>query len=303
LCCQRPHLPDRGPHRGKAHELREEFGAWHADGMSDRVSISVIDGIADVRLNRPDKINALDLAMFHAVVDAGEGLKGERGVRVVVLSGEGRGFCAGLDFGSFQAMAGGPAPTAAEDGPSAAGIMATDGRITHLGQQACWVWQELEVPVIAAVHGPALGGGLQIALGADIRIVAPDAKLSVLEARWGLIPDMTGTVVLPRLVGLDVAKELTLTGRMVSGAEAVELGLATRVADDPRAAAMELAADLCTKSPDALRHGKRLLNLSGTRPLAEQLADERSTMASLIGSPNQVEATMAYFEKRPPTFS
>jgi enoyl-CoA hydratase/carnithine racemase len=165
------------------------------------------------------------------------------------------------------------------------------------------VWQELEVPVIAAVHGPALGGGLQIALGADLRIVAPDAKLSVLEARWGLIPDMTGTVMLPKLVGLDVAKELTLTGRMVSGEEAVRLGLATRLADDPRAAAFELAAELVTKSPDALREGKRLLNLSGTRPVAEQLHDERVTMGSLIGSPNQVEATMAYFEKRDPTFT
>ncbi len=179
----------------------------------------------------------------------------------------------------------------------------TGGRITHLGQQAAWVWQELAVPVIAAVHGAALGGGLQIALGADIRIVAPDAKLSVLESRWGLIPDMTGTVVLPTLVGLDVAKDLTLTGRMVSGEEAVAIGLATRLADDPRAAALELAADLATKSPEVLREGKRLLNLSGTRPLAEQLHDERVTMASLIGSPNQVEATMAYFEKRPPTYT
>lgn len=283
----------------------KDFGAWHAGAMSDRVSVTIDAGIADVRLNRPDKINALDLAMFQAVVDAGEGLKGDDAVRVVVLSGEGRGFCAGLDFSSFQAMAGGSAPEAApaDEAASPAGIMATDGRITHLGQQACWVWQELDVPVIAAVHGPALGGGLQIALGADLRIVAPDAKLSVLESRWGLIPDMTGTVMLPKLVGLDVAKDLTLTGRMVSGTEAVSLGLATRVADDPRAAAMELAADLVTKSPDALRHGKRLLNLSGTRPLAEQLADERQTMASLIGSPNQVEATMAYFEQRPPKFS
>jgi enoyl-CoA hydratase/carnithine racemase len=273
--------------------------------MSDRVSITVDNGIADVRLNRPDKLNALDQAMFQGIVDAGEGLKGDPGVRVVVLSGEGRGFCAGLDFGSFQAMAGGPAPAASER-PSDSGMGAigdTGGRITHLGQQAAWVWQELEVPVIAAVHGAALGGGLQIALGADLRIVAPDAKLSVLEARWGLIPDMTGTLMLPRLVGLDVAKELTLTGRMVSGEEAVQLGLATRVADDPRAAAMELAADLVTKSPDALREGKRLLNLSGTRPLAEQLLDERVTMGSLIGSKNQVEATMAYFEKRPPNFT
>ncbi len=159
------------------------------------------------------------------------------------------------------------------------------------------------MPVIAALHGAALGGGLQIALGADIRIVAPDAKLSVLEARWGLIPDMTGTVILPKLVGLDVAKDLTFTGRMVSGEEAVALGLATRLADDPHAAALELAADLATKSPDALREGKRLLNLSGTRPLAEQLLDERVTMGSLIGSPNQIEATMAYFEKRSPNFT
>ena len=274
--------------------------------MSDRVSITVDNGIADVRLNRPDKLNALDQAMFQGIVDAGEGLKGDPAVRVVVLSGEGRGFCAGLDFGSFQAMAGAPAPEPAERSADAGGLGTvgdTGGRITHLGQQCAWVWQELDVPVIAAVHGPALGGGLQIALGADLRIVAPDAKLSVLEARWGLIPDMTGTLMLPRLVGLDVAKELTLTGRMVSGEEAVQLGLATRVADDPRAAAFELAADLVTKSPDALREGKRLLNLSGHRPLAEQLADERATMGSLIGSPNQVEATMAYFEKRDPKFT
>ncbi len=274
--------------------------------MSDRVSITVDNGIADVRLNRPDKLNALDPAMFQGIVDAGEGLKGEKGVRVVVLSGEGRGFCAGLDFGSFQAMAGAEAPPEPAVPAQDAGLGAigdTGGRITHLGQQVCWVWQELEVPVIAAVHGAALGGGLQLALGADLRIVAPDAKLSVLESRWGLIPDMTGTALLPKIVGLDVAKDLTFTGRMVSGEEAVQLGLATRLADDPRAAALELAADLRGRSPDALREGKRLLNLSGTRPLAEQLADERSTMASLIGSPNQVEATLAYFEQRPPRFS
>ncbi len=267
--------------------------------MSDRVTLAVDGGIADVRLNRPDKLNALDLAMFQGLVDVGERLKGDGAVRVVVLSGEGRGFCAGLDFSSFQAMAG---ESGSGTGGGTASIMATDGRITHLAQQACWVWQELEVPVIAAVHGPALGGGLQIALGADLRIVAPDAQLAVLEARWGLIPDMTGTVVLPRVVGLDVAKELTFTGRMVSGEEAVRIGLATSLAEDPRAAAFELAADLRGRSPDALREGKRLLNLSGTRPLAEQLADERATMASLIGSPNQVEATTAYFEQRPPEF-
>ena len=272
--------------------------------MSDRVTTTIAGGIADVRLNRPEKMNALDGAMFQGIVDAGEALKGNRDVRVVVLSGEGRAFCAGLDFASFQAMAGGgkAVPAAASD-DVAPSIMSTDGRITHLGQQAAWVWQELEVPVIAAVHGACLGGGIQIALGADLRVVAPDAKLSVLESRWGLIPDMTGTVMLSKLVGLEVAKELTFTGRMVSGEEAVRIGLASRLADDPRAAALEMAAELVTKSPDALRQGKRLLNLSGTRPVAEQFADERSTMASLIGTPNQVESTVAYFEKRTPNFT
>ena len=271
--------------------------------MSDRVSLVVDAGIADVRLNRPDKLNALDQAMFTAIVECGEGLKTDASVRAVVLSGEGRGFCAGLDFGSFQTMAGGGATKRSDDRDALGAIGATSGRLTHLGQQAAWVWQELDVPVIAAVHGAALGGGLQIALGADLRIVAPDAKLSVLEARWGLIPDMTGTVVLPTLVGLDVAKDLTFTGRMVSGEEAVRLGLATRLAEDPRAAAIELAAELVTRSPDALREGKRLLNLSRSRTVADQFLDERVTMASLIGSPNQVEATLAYFEKRAPKFT
>lgn len=270
--------------------------------MSDRVLVSVDAGVADVRLNRPDKLNALDPATFAALVEAGEGLKADASLRAVVLSGEGRAFCAGLDFSAFQSMSGSDADAAPVDrGPS---IMATDGRETHLGQQACWVWREMPVPVIAAVTGPCLGGGLQIALGADLRIVAPDAKLSVLEVRWGLIPDMTGTWVLPRLVGPDVAKELTWTGRMVSGEEAVRIGLATRLADDPRADAFALATELAAKSPVAVRHGKRLLDLSTTpgRTAAEQFLDERSTMASLIGSADNVEAVTAYFEQREPVF-
>lgn len=271
--------------------------------MSDRVTTTITDGIADVRLNRPDKINALDGAMFKGIVDAGEALKSDASVGVVVLSGEGRGFCAGLDFESFQAMAGGRGADVVGSEQGGPSIMSTEGRITHLGQQAAWVWQELQVPVIAAVHGACLGGGIQIALGADLRVVAPDAKLSVLESRWGLIPDMTGTVTLRQLVGLELAKDLTFTGRMVSGEEAVRIGLASRLADDPRAAAFELAAELAGKSPDALRQGKRLLNLSGTRPVEDQFADERATMAGLIGSPNQIEATTAFFEKRAPNFS
>jgi len=269
--------------------------------MSDRVTISIDGGVADVRLNRPDKINALDPAMFAAIAEAGEQLKNDTSVRAVVLSGEGRGFCAGLDFGSFQAMAG------AEDRPAAgdrdtASIGDMNGRITHLGQQVAYCWYEMPAPVIAAIHGVALGGGIQIALGADIRIIAPDARMSVLEVRWGLVPDMTGTMMLPRLVGLDVAKELTFTGRMVSGEEAVRIGLATRLSENPLEDALALAREIASKSPHAVQGAKRLLNESGLRSIADQFADERKTIGSLIGQPNQVEAVMAYFEKREPVF-
>jgi enoyl-CoA hydratase/carnithine racemase len=267
--------------------------------MSERVTIDVKDGIADVRLNRPDKMNALDGAMFAAIVEAGDALAADPSVRVVVLSGEGRGFCAGLDVGAFMGGGGG------DDDASSFSVLGgrDEGRIANVAQQVAYTWTELPVPVIAAVHGVALGGGIQIALGADIRIVAPDAKLSVLEVRWGLFADMTGLQSLPRLVGLDVAKELAFTGRMVSGTEAVALGLATRVADDPRAAAFELAAEIAGKNPAAIRHAKALLNAAGTRPLAEAFVDETERMMEVIGSPNQIEAVTAYFEKRPPVFA
>jgi enoyl-CoA hydratase/carnithine racemase len=272
-----------------------------------RVTISIDGGVADVRMNRPDKMNALDGAQFAAIVEAGESLKTTPGVRAVVLSGEGRAFCAGLDFGQFQQMAGGgggrpPREERAERPPSD-GIGDLSGRITHTGQQAAWVWQELDVPVIAAVHGVALGGGAQIALGADIRIMAPDVKFSILEIRWGLVPDMIGTYMLPRLVGLERAKELAFTGRMIDGEEAVRIGLATSTAADPRAAALELAAEIAGKSPTAVKGGKMLLNRSLDATPAEQFDIERRTIGSLIGSPNQVEAVMAYFEKRDPKFA
>ena len=269
--------------------------------MTDRVTISIDDrGIADVRLNRPEKRNALDGAMFAGLRDAGEQLKAEPRVRVVVLSGEGESFCAGLDFSSFQSMAGGERSAATADGnPSAA----TPGGITHLGQQVAWVWQELPVPVIAAVHGHALGGGIQIALGADIRIVHPDAQLSVREVHWGLVPDMTGTLFLSRLVGSDVAKEITFTARIVSGREAGEIGLATRVSETPREDAMALAAEIAGRSPDAVRGAKALFNRLANAGAAEQFAEERRVIGSLIGTPNQVESVMANFEKRAPAFT
>ncbi|MEM8905168.1 MAG: crotonase/enoyl-CoA hydratase family protein [Actinomycetota bacterium] len=266
--------------------------------MSDRVVVTIEDGVADVRLNRPEKMNALDAAMFAALTETAHGLRNEPGVRVVVLSGEGRAFCAGLDFDNFKGMA--SDGDRSDSGPA---IQIVDGRITSDGQEAVYAWTALEVPVIAAVHGVALGGGLQLALGADLRIVAPDARMSVLEIRWGLVPDMTGTPVLPALVGIDVAKELAFTGRMVEGTEAAVIGLATRVADDPRAEALELAADIAVKSPDAIRGTKVLLDMAGRASLAESFAAEAKIQSELIGSPNQVESVTAYFEQRAPVFT
>lgn len=259
--------------------------------MADRVAVTVEGGVADVRLTRPEKINALDAAMVEGIVAAGEQVGDDPTVRAVVLSGEGRGFCAGLDFAAFQSM------TEAGD-DAVAGL----GTIAKLAQRVVRVWAELPVPVIAAIHGPALGGGLQLALGADIRIVAPDARLGALEVRWGIVPDMTGTQVLPALVGLDHAKELVLTGRTITGEEAVAIGLATRLSDDPYADALALAREIAALNPHAVRHAKRLLDLAGTVSLADGLAAERVAMRELVGSPNQVEAVTASFEKRVPNF-
>lgn len=264
----------------------------------ERVSIVVDGGVADVRMTRADKRNALDGDMFLGLAEAGEWLKSAGHVRVAVLSGEGSSFCAGLDFATMGALAGGgERPTEGNPGEISA------GRITHLGQQVCWVWQELEVPVIAAVHGHALGGGLQIALGADIRIAHPDTKMSVMEIKWGLVPDMSGTQTLRHLVRLDVAKELTFTGRMVSGTEAVALGLATRIHDDPRAEALRTAHEIAGRNPEAVQAAKRLLDSAGHVSLAEGFAAEERTIRRLIGSPNQKEAVHAWFEKRPAQFS
>ncbi len=267
--------------------------------MSDRVTLTISDGIADVRMNRREKRNALDGAMFEALADVGERLKTEPGVRVVVLSGEGSSFCAGLDFSSFQMMAGGDPPAEADKGNPGA---MKEGRITHLGQQVCWVWQEIAVPVIAAVHGHALGGGFQIALGADIRLVHPDTKISVREVHWGLVPDMTGTLMLSSLVRADIAKELVFTARMFDGREAHALGLATRLSNWPYDEAMSLAREIAGRSPDAVRGAKALLNGLFNRGAAEQFAEERRVISALIGRPNQIEAVMANFENRQAVF-
>lgn len=262
--------------------------------MADRVKVSIEDGVADVRLARADKRNALDAAMFEALVDTGRELARNLSLRAVVLSGEGRAFCAGLDVMSFMGGGGSGGTRSlferSDDGPA------------NLAQSAAWVFAELPVPVIAAVHGACFGGGLQLALAADLRFATSDARLSVMEIKWGLVPDMTGSQTLRRLVRLDVAKELTFTGREVSGTEAADLGLVTRLCEDPREEALALAQRIAGKSPDAIRAAKRLLDESGRLDLAAGFRLEEELQRSVLGGVNQVEAVRANVEKRAPKF-
>ncbi len=267
--------------------------------MNDRVLTTIDEqGIAHVRMNRADKMNALDPAMFEALVAASESLRANAKVRVVVISGEGRAFCAGLDMGRFQAMSQGGGTGL----PQARDLRTRTHGLANSPQQVAWGWHTLPVPVIAAVHGVALGGGLQVALGADIRIVHPETRMSVLEIKWGLVPDMAGVPLLKHLVRADHLRELTYTGRMVLGPEAVELGLATRLSDDPLRDAMALARQIAGSNPDAIRAGKRLMNLTETGGPAELLMAESVEQQAIIGSPNQTEAVRASLEKRPANF-
>lgn len=271
--------------------------------MSDRVTIDLQGGVADVRLNRADKMNAIDQAMFSGLIEAGLQIAEEPEVRAVVLSGEGRAFCAGLDMQSFAAMADRSAEPSGGGSEEGGGLLRSSGESpANFAQRAAWVWREVPVPVIAAVHGVAYGGGLQIALGADMRITAPDARFSVMEIKWGLIPDMSGTQTLRHLVRDDVARELTYTGRIVNGEEAVQIGLATRAHDDPRVIALEMARDIAMRSPDAIRAGKQLMNAARESSVEDGLNLEARLQAGLIGKPNQVEAVKSNMEKRAPRF-
>ncbi|HEX2128025.1 MAG TPA: crotonase/enoyl-CoA hydratase family protein [Solirubrobacterales bacterium] len=260
----------------------------------ERVRIEIADGVAQARLVRGDKHNGLDAAMFARLVEAARELGDDPSVRAVVLSGDGPSFCAGLDF---KAVMGGTGLT-----PDLA-FAREDGDFANHAQRAAYDWHRLPVPVIAALHGNCLGGGLQIALAADIRIAAPNTRLSVMEIRYGLIPDMSLTTTLPDLVGIDVAKELVWTGRTVDAEEALELGLVTRVDDDPQGVALELAREIATKSPDAIRRGKRLLNEAWRAPADRSLPLEAELQQELMGSPNQIAAVQAALSGEPAKFS
>lgn len=262
--------------------------------MADqRISCVIEAGIADVRLDRPDKHNGLDPAMFDAIVDVGERLREDNSVRAVILSGNGPSFCSGLDFKAF--MAGGPAVRDKLLNWQA-------DRIGNLAQRIAWVWTEVPAPVIAAIHGACIGGGLQLALAADIRIVHPDARLAVREIVYGMIPDMSISRTLARLVRLDVAKLLTFTARDVPGTEAVSLGLGTSLSDEPLAAARSLAEQLAAQSPHAVRAAKQLWNRAPLLDDEAGLRLETELQVGLLGTRNQLEAVQARFMNRRPNF-
>src|SRR3954447_11401690 len=283
----------------KRHRTRTA-GNQGESSMEERVSISISEGVADVRLVRADKMNALDQAMFEALVAATDRLSKEKGVRAVVLSGEGRAFCAGLDMGRFAAMKekGGNGIPGGENRDL---TKRTHGQ-ANFAQQAVWGWRQLPVPVIAAIQGVAFGGGFQLALGADMRFLTPDARMSIMEIKWGLVPDMAGTLILASLVRDDILRDLTYTGRIFSAQEAMTYSLATRICDDPRAAALDVAREIAGKSPDAIRAAKRMLNNLSVDPGPALLA-ESVEQQKLLGSPNQTEAVRANMEKRAPKFA
>ncbi|WP_027331644.1 crotonase/enoyl-CoA hydratase family protein [Mycolicibacterium tusciae] len=261
----------------------------------DRVRVLTdATGVATVTMVRADKHNALDEDMFWALMNAAEQLAGDTSVRAVVLHGEGKSFCSGLDVASFMAGSGGTGVLLTRDAD----------RVANFAQRVTYDWSLVPAPVIAAIHGNCFGGGLQIALGADIRIAAPDSKLSIMEIKWGLVPDMGITQTLPRLIPIDVAKELTFSGRILSGSDALALGLVTRTADDPLASALALAEEIAQKSPDAVQAAKRLYNETWVGDDAgAALALETELQAGIIGKPNQIAAVMAGMSGEKPVFA
>ena len=261
--------------------------------IGERVSIEIEDGVADVRMIRPEKMNALDQPMFDALIEAGETLANHRGLRAVLLSGEGRAFCAGIDIASLART---------ERAEELSRLAARSHGDANSFQKAVLTWRDMAVPVIAAVHGIAYGGGFQLMLGADIRFVAPDAKLSVMEIRWGLAPDMAGTHLMRMLARADVVRELSFTGRVFSGEEALAYGFATRVCTDVRGEALALAREVALKSPDAIRAIKALLKAAETSSREEQLKAESELQSRLISGRNHAEAVAAGLAKRAPKF-
>jgi len=260
----------------------------------DRVTIDIVDHVAHVRLTRADKMNAVDPEMAEAVIAAGRHLMGLGDLRAVVIAGEGRGFCAGLDVASFARFA--------SSDPEGR-IMPRTHDDANLMQEVAMVWQRVPVPVIAAVHGVAYGAGFQLALGADIRIAHPETKLAILEMKWGLVPDMGGMVLLPKLARADVIRRMTFTAEPILAPQALEWGMVTELSDTPLEAATALAKTIATKSPSAMRAAKRLLQLAESgASQADVLYAESREQTDLIGKPDQMEQIAANLQNRAPAF-
>ncbi len=257
-----------------------------------RVSVEYEGHIARVTLTRGDKMNALDEAMMTSIIAAGEEVAASD-ARVAVLSGEGKSFCAGLDMASFAAMG--------SKDPKEFLMPRTHGE-SNFFQQVAMVWRSVPIPVIAALHGAVYGGGLQLALGADIRIASPDTKLSLMEMKWGLVPDMGGMPLLTHLIRSDVLRQMTYTARPVLAHQAESWGLVTSLSPDPLAAALDLAEEIAGKSPSAIRGAKRLIDVAESASRADVLLAESAEQAKLIGTPEQMEQVMANMQGRKPNF-
>lgn len=257
-----------------------------------RVSVELRDDVAYVTLSRPDKHNGLDWNMFCGLIAAARSLRKNRTLRAVILQGEGPSFCSGLDVPSFFSQ---PA--------KALRIFLKYGvRTTNIAQEVAWCWRKLPVPVIAVLHGRCYGGGLQIALAADFRYATPDCELSVMEVKWGLVPDMTGSVTLRELLPMDVAKELAMTGRVFNAVEAKSLNLVTGVADDPLAVADALVQTIKTRSPDAVSGVKALFDQTWNASVADAFAVESRIQMKMFMSRNQRIAARANLAKQSPKY-
>lgn len=258
----------------------------------NRVRVERRDEVAYVTLIRADKHNALDWDMFCGVIAAARSLKGDRTLRAVILQGEGASFCSGLDVPSF-----------AKQPMKGLRIFLKYGVFTtNIAQEIAWCWRRLPVPVIAVVQGRCYGGGLQLALAADLRYARPDAELSVMEVKWGLVPDMTGSVTLRELVSIDVAKELTMTGRTFDGHEAQRLNLVTAVSDDPIALAEAFVAQIKSRSPDAVAGAKALFDRSWMASVRKAFAIESRLQWRMFFTRNQRESVRAHRNKETPVF-
>jgi len=268
--------------------------------INDRIKLSIDNHIAHVQFARPDKMNALDSKMFDAIPMVGELLRTDPSIRVVVLSGEGDNFCAGLDKSNFAAVLEDAEQGA--DKPALSKLAERTHGIANMFQYAVWMWRELPMPVIAAINGVAVGGGLQIALGADMRFAESSCRFSILELKWGIVPDMSSTQIMRHLIPDDVIRELTYTARIFGAQEAREWGFITNIVDDPIAHAMQVAREIADKNPHAIRAAKRIIDTANYQTAEQGLLMESQEQDKLMGTPNQIEAIMAELQKRPPDF-